>query len=295
METCYRHPDRETNVACSRCGRPICPDCMTPSPVGMRCPECMGDSQSVKRPAFAVSARAAAPATMVLIGLNVLFFLGQLAGGGGATSFNGGGALFTNGALCADAIGAGGLCAPPVIASEGGEWWRIISAGFLHGGFIHLGLNMFVLYILGRLVEPAIGTPRMVAIYFVSLIAGSLGALLLSNPAQFTVGASGAIYGLFGATMLIARDRGLDQVVTQLGFWLVLNLVLTFSVPDISVGGHLGGLAGGAAAAWAVLMFERRGRGNATLTTELIGLGAFGMALFAAAVLVAGAGIYTTI
>jgi membrane associated rhomboid family serine protease len=283
METCYRHPNRETNVACSRCGRPICPDCMTPTPVGMRCPECVGDTQQVRRPAFASRARDAAPATMILIGVNVIFFLGQLAGGGGATSFDGGGALFTNGALCGNAVGSGGLCAPPVIESGGGEWWRIISSGFLHGGFIHLGLNMFVLFILGRLIEPAIGTPRMVAIYFVSLIAGSLGALLLSNPAQFTVGASGAIYGLFAATLLIARDRGLDQVVTQLGFWLVLNLVLTFSVPDISVGGHLGGLAGGAVAALIVL------------GAELAALGGIGLVAFAAAVLVAGAGIFTTI
>ena len=183
----------------------------------------------------------------MLIAINAAIFIAQLAAGGGATSFDGGGSLFTEGALCGNAVGSGGSCGFPPLATDGGEWWRIVSAGFLHGGFIHLALNMFVLFILGRLVEPAIGTRRMLMIYFVSLIAGSLGALLLSDPRQFTVGASGAIYGLFAATLLIARDRGFDQVVTQLGFWLVLNLVLTFSIPDISIGGHLGGLVGGAA------------------------------------------------
>ena len=295
MATCYRHPDRETGVSCSRCGRAICPDCMITTSVGMRCPECAGDRQQVRTPTFAASAGSTSPATFVLIGLNALVFLGQVAGGGGATSFGGEGALFTNGALCGNAVGAGGICGPPILATGGDEWWRIISAGFLHGGFLHLGLNMFVLWILGRLLEPAIGTPRMVAIYFVSLIAGSLGALLLSNPAQFTVGASGAIYGLFAATLLIARDRGLDQVVTQLGFWLVLNLVLTFSVPDISVGGHLGGLAGGAVAGLVVLAAERRAGGRSMLGPEIAALAAMGAATFAAAVLVAAAGVFTTI
>lgn len=295
METCYRHSDRETNVACSRCGRPICPDCMTPSPVGMRCPECMGDSQQVKRPAFAVDARSAAPATMFLIGLNVAVFLAQLAtgGGGGGTT----GSVFLNGALCGSAVGSGGICGnvSAGIITDGGEWWRIVSSGFLHGNFLHLGLNMFVLYILGRLLEPAIGTPRTVAIYFVSMLGGSLGALLLSSPEQFTIGASGAVYGLFAATLVIARDRGLNQVVTQLGFWLVLNLVITFTVPTISVGGHLGGLAAGALAALVVLAGERRGSGRKMLGVELATVSGLGIGLAVAAIALAGAGVYTTI
>ncbi len=290
MDTCYRHPGRDTNVACSRCGRPICPDCMTPSPVGMRCPECAGETTRVKRPSFGAAAmQSQAPATFTLIGLNVLIFVGQLAAGGGATSFDGGGWLSENGALCGNAIGAGGPCTPPLVATDGGEWWRIISGGFLHGGFLHLGLNMFVLYILGTLIEPAIGTTRMLAIYFVSLIAGSLGALLLTDSFQNTVGASGAIYGLFAATLLIARDRGLSHIVTQLGFWLVLNLVLTFSVPGISIGGHLGGLAGGALAGAIVLMVERRS-GSVVRPPEVLTYAALAVGSFALAVLVADAG-----
>lgn len=271
---------------------------MISSPVGMRCPECAGDTTRVSRGPVATSGWQQSPATFVLIAINAVIFVGQLAAGGGATSFDGGGSLFTEGALCGSAVGAGGSCGFPPQLTDGGEWWRIVSAGFLHGGFIHLALNMFVLFILGRLIEPAIGTRRMLMIYFISLIAGSLGALLLSDPRQFTVGASGAIYGLFAATLLIARDRGFDQVVTQLGFWLVLNLVLTFSVPGISIGGHLGGLIGGALAALVVLAAERREgvrSGGGGMAAETATLGTIGIACFVLAVIVAGAGIGTTL
>jgi membrane associated rhomboid family serine protease len=294
MKTCYRHPDRETNVSCSRCDRPICPECMTPSPVGMRCPECARDSTQVRQASGGSLTSAVARATYILIGINVLIFLGQLGAGGGVAGFDGGGGLFTDGALCANAVGQGGLCGNTLVEG-GGEWWRIITAGFLHGGILHLGLNMLVLYILGTLIEPAIGTPRFLAIYFLSLIAGSLGALLLAEPFQNTVGASGAIYGLFAATLLIARDRGLDQVVTQLGFWLVLNLVLTFSISGISIGGHLGGLAGGALAALVVLGAERRRSGPPPVGAELGGLAVLGVACFVGAILVAGVQSETTI
>ena len=229
---------------------------------------------------------------MVLIGINALIFLAQMGSGGGAASFDTG-TIFNEGALCANAVGSGGTCGFPPIATDGGEWWRIISAGFLHGGFLHLGLNMFVLYILGTLVEPAIGARRMLAIYAISLIAGSFGAMLLSNPAQFTVGASGAIYGLFAATLLIARDRGMTQVVTQLGFWLVLNLVLTFSVPGISVGGHLGGLLGGAIAALIVLRAERGG--ERMRGAEIAALALLAAGFFVVAIAVAASGTSTTL
>lgn len=272
---------------------------MTPTSVGMRCPECAGEKTEVKRPAFSTGGGAGslaetAPATFALIAINVAVFVGQLATGGGAGNFDGGGALTEVGALCGNAIGPGGVCAPPAIATEGDEWWRIVSGGFLHGGLIHIGLNMFVLFILGRLLEPAIGTRRMVAIYFVALVAGSLGALAMTEPFRNTVGASGAIYGLFAATLLIARDRGFDQVVTQLGFWLVLNLVLTFAVPGISIGGHLGGLAGGAIAALVVLRAERGGQ-RITGGVEAAALAALALGGFVGAVIVAGSSTGITI
>lgn len=293
MTICYRHTDRETGVACSRCDRPICPDCMTPTSVGMRCPECAGEKTEVKRPAFDGSLAGGSPATRVLIGINVAVFALQLLSGGPSGT---GGWLFADGALCGNAIGGGGLCSGGVqLVSDGGEWWRVVSSGFLHGGLIHLGLNMFVLYILGQVLEPAIGTARFVALYLVSLVAGGLGALIMSDPFTFTVGASGAIYGLFLATILVARHRGLDQVVSQLGFWLALNLVLTFTIPNISAGGHIGGMLGGALAALLVIGAERRMAGRETLRSELIGMGAIGLVALVAAVVVANAGLSFTI
>jgi membrane associated rhomboid family serine protease len=263
---------------------------MTPTPVGMRCPECSGGNETtrVQRPAFAGEAGGfdRAPATFTLIGINLAVFVFQIATGGGLMSVGAGGALIENGALCANAVGSGGPCTPPLIDSAGGEWWRILTSGFLHGGVLHIALNMFVLYILGTMLEPAIGARRMVAIYFVSLIAGSLGAMLLAEPYQNTVGASGAIYGLFAAALMVARDRGLDHVVSQLGFWLVLNLVLTFSVSGISIGGHLGGLAGGVVAGLVVLAGERRGR-KEPVGAEVAMLIALAAAAFVGAVVVA--------
>ena len=288
-ETCYRHPDRETGVACSRCGRPICPDCMTPTSVGMRCPECSRDSTKVRTPAFAASASSRARATMVLIGLNVVAFLLEVVTGAGGFSVQGG-SVFVDGALCGNAIGDGGICGR-LIETGGGEWWRVLTSGFLHGSIIHLALNMFVLYVLGQVLEPAIGTARFVAVYLVSLIAGSVGALLLTDPSQFTIGASGAVYGLFLATIVIARQRGMNQVVSQLGFWLVLNLVITFTVPNISIGGHLGGMVGGALGALLVVAAERRISQRETLPAELGLLAGLGVVCFVAAVVVAGAGI----
>ena len=290
-ETCYRHPDRETGVACSRCGRSICPDCMTPTSVGMRCPECSSEKTEVRKPAFA-GGPAVARATMVLIGLNVAAFVLQVLTGTGG--FNvAGSTIFADGALCGNGIGEGGFCASNQIQilSDGGEWWRVLTSGFLHGTIIHLALNMFALYVLGQVLEPAIGTARFVAVYFVALIAGSVGALLLSDPSQFTIGASGAVYGLFLATIVVARQRGLDQVVSQLGFWLVLNLVFTFAVPNISIGGHLGGMVGGALGALLVVGAERRLSRRKTLPAELGLLAGLGVVCFVAAVAVASSGV----
>src|SRR5262249_30973622 len=247
-QTCYRHPNRETGVSCSNCGRPICPDCMTSTPVGMRCPDCARQTTKVRVGQGAFSADASKmPATIALIGLNVIVFLAELLGGG-AGSLNGGGSV----------IHDFGLRGPDV---ANGDWWRVITGGFLHAGFLHLLLNMYVLYIAGSILEPGIGTPRFVGIYFVSLVAGSLGALIV-DPNSLTVGASGAIFGLMAAVIVVARGRGVEQVASQFGLFVVLNLVLTFSIPGISVGGHIGGLIGGAVAALLVIFVERRMRGQ---------------------------------
>jgi membrane associated rhomboid family serine protease len=245
VATCYRHPGRETNVSCSNCGRPICPDCMTSTSVGMRCPECAGQRTEVRNPIAAPGA-SDTPATYVLIGLCVLVFVGELASGGNLDRLGGG-------SLNLDF----GLFGPAV---ADGEPYRIITYGFLHAGILHLGLNMFALYILGRLLEPAIGTARFVGIYAVSVLAGALGALVL-DPLELTVGASGGVFGLMAAAFLIARHRGFDELASQVGFFVVLNVVFTFTVSAISIGGHIGGLIGGGLVAL-LINFAERGRGD---------------------------------
>ena len=241
MAVCYRHPGRETNVSCSNCGRPICPDCMTVTPVGMRCPECARQRTRVTRGVSGLRA-GAAPATYALIAINIAAYLAELAGGGG--SFDVGGSVFRHGALFGPAI-------------ADGDWWRILTAGFLHANLIHLAFNMFALYVLGTLLEPGIGTPRYLGVYFVSLLAGSFGALLVT-PDSLTVGASGAIFGLLAAAFVIARHRGIEQLASQLAFFVIINLVFTFGASGISIGGHLGGLAAGALCGLLIVFAERR-------------------------------------
>ena len=271
-QTCYRHPNRETGVACSNCGRPICPDCMTSTPVGMRCPDCARQTTKVRVGPGAFSPTAGKmPATIALIAINVIVFIIELAGGG-TSSFSGGGSV----------IHDFGLRGPDV---ANGDWWRVITGGFLHAGFLHLLLNMYVLYVAGSILEPGIGTPRFLGIYFVSLVAGSLGALI-ADPNSLTVGASGAIFGLMAAVVVIARGRGVEQLASQFGLFIVLNLVLTFSISGISVGGHIGGLIGGFVSAGLVLFVERRMKGNAGFGLELAGIVLMIVATFAGALLV---------
>jgi membrane associated rhomboid family serine protease len=254
-ETCYRHPDRETRVSCSSCGKPICPDCMTPTPVGMRCPDCMRQRTRVVHGAAGGGAGfAAAPATFILIGINVVAYLIEIGSGGGG--FGGG--------LNSVTVDFG-LFGPSVAE---GEWYRLLTSGFLHASLFHIGFNMLLLYFLGRLLEPALGTPRFVALYFASLLAGSFGALLL-DPNALTLGASGAVFGLAGATFVIARGRGMDAIAGEIGFLIVFNLIFSFVAPRISVGGHLGGLAAGVLCALTIVAGERGYLGRRHYPAEL--------------------------
>jgi membrane associated rhomboid family serine protease len=247
---------------------------MTSTPVGMRCPECAKQKTKVRVGQAAISPTAGKmPATYALIGINVIVFLIELAGGG-AGQFNGGGSV----------IHDAGLRGPDV---ANGDWWRVITGGFLHAGFLHLLFNMYVLYIAGSILEPGIGTPRFLAIYFVSLVAGSLGALII-DPNSLTVGASGAIFGLMAAVLVVARGRGIEQLAQQFGIFIILNLALTFAIPGISIGGHIGGLIGGALAALLVIFVERRMSGGSGFAIELAGILAIFAATFAGALAVAG-------
>jgi membrane associated rhomboid family serine protease len=274
MQTCYRHPDRETAVSCSSCGRPICPDCMTPTPVGMRCPECSRQKTKVVRGAG--DGRTGfwqAPATFVLIGLNVAAFLIEIgAGSGGLSSV--GGTVVNDFALRG-------------VSVADGEWYRLVTGGFLHAGLIHIGFNMLLLFFLGRMLEPALGTPRFLALYFASLFAGAFGALLLSEPYVSTVGASGAVFGLFGAAFVLARVRGMSGLAAELGFLIVINLAFTFGASNISVGGHLGGLAGGLLCAAVIVAGERGMLGRRRLQAELLAIALVGVVSVVGALAVA--------
>ncbi len=253
-ETCYRHPDRETRVSCSSCGRPICPDCMTPTPVGMRCPECASQRTKVVRNPTGTPGGRATPATYALIAINVAVFLIELANGPGGLSTGPASKFFREFALFGPSVAEG-------------EWYRLVTSGFLHVSIIHIGFNMFLLLVLGRLLEPALGTPRFLALYFASLLAGSFGALVV-EPNALTVGASGAVFGLAGAVFIIARGRGMDALAGEIGFLILFNLVWSFVGSNISVGGHVGGLIGGAICAFAIVAGEKGMLGSARQPAE---------------------------
>jgi membrane associated rhomboid family serine protease len=187
-------------------------------------------------------------ATQALIAINVLIFLGE---GSSAYTFSG------NGGPSSWELNHGFLAAPPI--GQLHQYYRLLASGFLHWDLLHIGSNMLVLYFVGRMLEPVIGRVRFVAVYFVSLFAGALGALLLS-PDSATVGASGAIFGIMGAAFVELRARGVSPWEAGIGGLIVLNLVLSLSISGISIGGHIGGLIGGglAALAWQYADRQRR-------------------------------------
>jgi membrane associated rhomboid family serine protease len=253
--TCYRHPDRPTLVRCSRCERPICTECMRPAPVGIHCPECAGGGSRLALPKLYAGSQPIA--TITLIAINVVVFLLER-GGDSSTD------VFRRGALTG-------------IGVRDGEWWRVGTAAFLHASVVHILFNMVALWLLGRALERYIGSARFLMIYVVAGISGSAGALLLTNLYTPTVGASGAIFGLMGALLVLER-RGVPLVGPILPV-LAINLFLSWRIPGISIGGHVGGLVGGLLAA---LALERFGRGHLAYGK----LGIFAPAMLAAILVV---------
>ncbi|MCB0856609.1 MAG: rhomboid family intramembrane serine protease [Solirubrobacterales bacterium] len=216
---------------------------MTPTPVGMRCPECSREKTRVRTGPAATSQVGGYPATITLIAINVVVFLAEMGTGSGGFSS-------TTSPLIQDYGLIGAMVAD-------GEPYRLLTAGFLHAGFMHVAFNMIALYFLGRILEPSIGTARFLMIYFVSMLAGSFGAILLSSNVAITVGASGAVFGLFAATFIIAYGRGLGHIASEIGVIIGINLLLTFTISGISIGGHLGGLIGGGICGLLVIAGER--------------------------------------
>src|ERR1700750_1940038 len=258
---CYRHPDRETGLSCSDCGRPICADCATFAPVGIRCPDHASVTgrrpptglkpKPVRRAPGIALATNRAPVTYALIAINVLIYLIAASQASSLTdpgaSINQPGSLYNHGVLYG-----------PWVAQ--GDWWRLVSAMFLHYSILHIGFNMYALWAIGRLVEQYLGSVRYIGLYLVSGLAGSAGALLQS-PHTPVLGASGAIFGILGAWLIIewqATGRLARSAMTL----IVINLVISFAIPGISWGGHLGGLIGGILITLAYASWDEDGRAS---------------------------------
>jgi membrane associated rhomboid family serine protease len=240
---------------------------MTTTPVGMRCPECSRERTKVRH---LRSASSIPRVTYALIVVNVAAFLfekGQFSVFGNLVLNDGG--VVEKGVLDRFDV------------SVGHEYWRLVSSGFLHANLLHIGFNMYLLYLLGMMLEPAIGSVRFVAIYATALLAGSFGALLAT--AAPSLGASGAVFGLMGAAAVELRARRMSVMESGIGTLIIFNLVLSFSLSNISVGAHVGGLIGGALAAAALRYADARGmRALGLVACALLSLVAVAGALAAA-------------
>ncbi|MFG1790773.1 rhomboid family intramembrane serine protease [Nocardia sp. NPDC049149] len=256
--SCVRHPTRPTGLACTRCGRPACPECLRPAAVGQHCVDCLRQEQRdvppVRTVAGAPVARAQPYVTYALIVINVAVFAITAAQAQSVVD-NQAAALFGRWQLV-----------PPYVAD--GEWWRVIGSGFLHFGPIHLLLNMFALYVIGRDTELVLGRLRYLAVYMVSMLGGAAGVMVFSQNSA-TAGASGAVYGLFGAiTVILIRLR---QNPNQMLILIGINVFISFSLPGISLWGHLGGLAAGTLATLGILFLPTWLRAKSQETARLIG------------------------
>ncbi|MFI5658152.1 rhomboid family intramembrane serine protease [Streptomyces sp. NPDC051684] len=272
---CYRHPDRPTGISCTRCERPICPECMVSASVGFQCPECVrsgsgtGHAPNANQPrTMAGGAITSDPrlVTKVLIGICVAVFVVQMAVGERFTErFE-----MIGLALASDLGGLEGVAE--------GQWYRLLTAMFLHGSYIHIAFNMLSLWWIGGPLEAALGRARYIALYLVSGLAGSALTYLLADQNQPSLGASGAIFGLFGATAILMRRLNYDlRPVIAL---LVINLIFTFT-PGFNIAwqAHIGGLVGGLIVGYAMVHAPRERR-------ALVQYGACGLVLLAVVVTV---------
>jgi membrane associated rhomboid family serine protease len=233
--TCYRHPDREAHVRCTRCNRRICPDCMIEASVGFQCPECVREGNAtVRQGRTTLGGRVSGDAgyvTKVLIGLNVAVFVVQQA----SSSFTG---RF-------DLVGA--FPPPPGVAFEGvadGQYYRLLTAAFMHGGLLHIAFNMYALFLFGPPLEAALGRARFTVLYLVSALGGSAASYAFNAPYQPSLGASGAVFGLLGAFLVVNRRLGRDN--SGLFVLVAINLAIAF-VPNTNIDwrAHVGGLLTG--------------------------------------------------
>ena len=257
---------------------------MVTASVGFHCPECAKENRQQTHTMSSINRSRDPIVTKVLIGMNVAVFL-LVAVTGGSLS-QPGGPLYTDGLL----IGGGVFRDVGAIGVDFGEWWRIVTGGFLHANLLHIGFNMFLLWLLGSELEPFLGRVRFVLLYGTSLLAGSFGVLLV-DPTAATVGASGAVFGLMGALIVAQRSVGINPWQSGIGGLVAINLVFTFMIPNISVGGHLGGLVGGAIIGVLFVELPRRvhlgdRKQSAMVTSGLVAL--FGLACWVGSLWAAG-------
>ncbi|MFF5495907.1 rhomboid family intramembrane serine protease [Streptomyces aquilus] len=252
---CYRHPDRETGIRCTRCERPICPECMISASVGFQCPHCVRTGSGTGHAPDASTPRTLAGGTvttnpgritLLLVGINLAVFI----------------AVQYSDALLSDLVLIGAWPPAPFTPTEGvadGQWYRLVTSMFTHQEPWHIGFNMLSLWFLGGPLEAALGRARYLTLYLISGLCGSVLAYLLTSPSTATLGASGAIFGLFGATGVLMRHRNYD--LRPIIALLVINLIFTFNPSfNISWQAHIGGLVGGVVIGYAMIHAPRERR-----------------------------------
>ena len=266
---CFRHPRTEATVRCSSCERPICTDCMVFGHV-IKCPECAGTPTGARKTATRVRVAAGTGAgeivTKTIVAVTIAAFLVQIVEAGDIQGLTG--RIFKEGLLYG-----------PFVAD--GDWWRLVTSAFLHAGPIHILFNLLMLWWFGRPLEAFIGRGRFIGVFAVSVLAGAAGALLVS-PERATVGASGAVFGILGAGLVLERSR--IPVFGGAALMIVaFNLVFSFVLSNVTVGGHVGGLVGGALAMLALSNFGRKhavyGRIGAIEIFSLVAIAALSVAI----------------
>ena len=245
--TCYRHADRPTGRRCTRCGKAACGDCLVQASIGSHCLDCAKASRpDVRTRAKFWSARQPAMVTMAIIAVNVAFFAYTTVLDPESLS-----------GRLTEAQAQLGL--NELFLQRDGEWYRLVTSGFMHFGLIHIGFNMYLLYMLGQMLEPALGRVKFLLVYVAGLLGGSAGSLLLDAQTAISAGASGAVFGLMALAFVGYYLNGANPLNTSIGSLLMINLVITFLFPRISIGGHLGGAAAGALMALVVMAPRHRG------------------------------------
>ncbi|TQK68506.1 MULTISPECIES: rhomboid family intramembrane serine protease [unclassified Nocardioides] len=285
VPTCYRHSDRETWIRCQRCERPICPDCMREASVGFQCPECVAEGRrSVRQARTAYGGQITGnpgAVSIALIGINVVVWIAIMASGrygsklydlfalavrGSCREDNGTYYPFVDKASC-----HAGTTAHWADGVSDGAFWQLLTSMFTHVEPWHLGFNMLALWVLGPQLESILGRGRYLALYLLSGLAGSVAVYWLAGEQTTTVGASGAVFGLMGALVVVGLKLGAN--IQSLLMWIGINVVLTFTLSNVSWQGHFGGLAGGAAIA-AVLVYAPKERRTAVQAAGLSAIGA---------------------